>query len=165
MENFNEKLAEAFNKAGINVKDDNGNILSTQELSELFANSDTSKPYFLLNDHRLENAFKQPVADAEGYCESIPVVDLYYKYSVTEAGIKTLSLMSAMISSSLYSKYLDEEALVWDSIKQELFHYIPDERCPKIAFKGSGWQYAMKLKREYSYMDLCDIYKELVSDK
>ena len=37
MENFNEKLAEAFGKAGINVKDDNGNIMSTQEFANLFA--------------------------------------------------------------------------------------------------------------------------------
>ena len=117
----------------------------------------------LLNDPRLENAFKAPAADADGYCERIPVVGLDYKYFVNEAGIKTLSTKSAMITSSLYPKYLDEEALVWDSIKQELFHYIPDEQCPEIAFKVSGWQYALKLKKEYSYMNLCDIYKELES--
>lgn len=165
MENFNEKLAEAFAKAGINVKDDNGNIMSTQELANLFANSNTPEPDFLLNDPRLENAFKSPVADAEGYSERIPAIYTDYRYAVSDDGVKVLSLKSAMITSSLYSKYLDEEALVWDSIKQELFHYIPDEQCPEIAFKGSIWQYAMKLKEEYSYMNLCDIYKELVNGK
>lgn len=79
MENFNEKLAEAFGKAGINVKGDNGNVLSTEELAELFTMSNTSEPEFLLNDFRLENAFKQPVVDTEGYCKCIPVVGQHYK--------------------------------------------------------------------------------------
>ena len=160
MENFNEKLAEAFGKAGLNVKDDNGNIMTTQELAELFAKTNASEPFFLIDDPRFENAFKEPVADAEGYCERIPVIGLDYKFSVNETGVKTLSLKSATITSNLYSKYLDQEALVWDSIKQELFLYIPDEQCPAIAFKGSAWQYAMKLKKEYSQLNLYDIYNE-----
>lgn len=63
--------------------------------------------------------------------------------------VKTISYLSATLKSELYSKYLDEEAIVWDTATQELLLYIPDKKHPAVAFKGSRWQYARKLKKEY----------------
>ena len=45
----------------------------------------------------------------------------------------------------------DEEVLVWDSVKEELFLYVPDPNGPRVAFKGSKWQFAKRLKPEYKY--------------
>ena len=65
---------------------------------------------------------------------------------------------SAKIASTLYSRYLDEEALVWDANKQRLLLYIPDPQNPKMAFKGSGWTCAKKLKDNNGILDLADVY-------
>ena len=114
-----------------------------------------------LNDVRLEDAFKESTCDEEGRSISMPCVWDSSSYGQTPDGVKVLSLKSARSVSSLYSKYLDEMALVWDMAKQELFLYIPDDKCPTIAFKGSNWLCAKKLKVEYWDLNLYDVYKEL----
>ena len=92
----------------------------------------------------------------------MPVIGTYYGYGQTSDGVKILTKKSAKAASALYSKYLDEKALVWDSSKQKLFMYIPDTECPAVAFKGSCWQYAKRLKSEYSHLNIDDIYKEIL---
>lgn len=114
-----------------------------------------------LNDERLENAFKAPVYNNEGYAETMPCVWNSASYGQTEDGVKIISLKSATVASGLYSNYLDEEAIVWDSAKEELFLYVPDPKCPTVAFKGGNWICAKRLKMEYCYFTLYDIYLEL----
>lgn len=106
----------------------------------------------------LEDAFKTPVIDAEGRSESIPTIWDDYSYGETEEGLFTISSKSAKITSTLYSKYLDEEALVWDAHHQRFLFYIPDSQTPKTAFKGSGWTCAKKLKDPESIIGLKDVY-------
>ena len=114
-----------------------------------------------LNDERLENAFKQPEFDEEGYAPNIPGIWNSNSYGKTEDGVKIISLRSARSATGLYSQYLDEEALVWDSAKQELFLYIPDEKCPTVAFKGGSWLCAKKLKPKYCFLNIYEVYREL----
>ena len=102
-----------------------------------------------LNDERLENAFKSPECDEQGYAPRIPaIVDSNICHNLRD-DVKAISYLSATLTSDLYSKYLDEEAIVWDTTTQELLLYIPDKKHPAVAFIGSRWQYAMKLKKEY----------------
>ena len=108
----------------------------------------------------LEDAFKTPVVDAEGRSESIPVIWEDYSYGETEEGLLTISSKSAKTTSTLYSKYLDEEALVWDAHHQRLLIYIPDPKNPKVAFKGSGWTCAKKLKHPENILGLEDVYMQ-----
>jgi hypothetical protein len=115
-----------------------------------------------LNDARLEDAFKEPVYDENWYAPSMPVIWDSTRYEETTDGVKILSLKSACAASSLYSRYLDEEAIVWDAAKQELFLYIPNETCPTVAFKGGRWFCAMKLKFDYLVeLSIYDVYKEI----
>lgn len=118
-----------------------------------------------LNDERLEDAFKTPEYDEQGYAPGMPCIHNSSSYGETDEGIKILSLKSAFIASSLYSKYLDEEAIVWDAAKQELFIYVPDKKCPTVAFKGDRWLCAKRLKPEYQFSTnyLYDVYFDLLS--
>ena len=97
----------------------------------------------------------------------MPVVWVDYGYGQTQDGVKILTKRSATTASTLYSKYLDEEALVWDSLKQELFVYVPDAECPAVAFKGSSWLCAKKLKTEVIIenrdLNIYEVYKEILS--
>lgn len=97
----------------------------------------------------------------------MPVVWADYGYGQTPDGVKILTKRSATTASALYSKYLDEEALVWDSLKQELFVYVPDAECPSVAFKGSSWLCAKKLKTEAIIenrdLNIYEVYKEILS--
>ena len=106
----------------------------------------------------LEDAFKTPIVDEEGRSESLPTIWNDYSYGETEEGILIITNKSAKIASTLYSRYLDEEALVWDANKQRLLLYIPDPQNPKMAFKGSGWTCAKKLKDNDGILDLADVY-------
>ena len=106
----------------------------------------------------LEDAFKTPIVDEEGRSESLPTIWNDYSYGETEEGILIITNKSAKIASTLYSRYLDEEALVWDANKQRLLLYIPDPQNPKMAFKGSGWTCAKKLKDNNGILDLADVY-------
>ena len=106
----------------------------------------------------LEDAFKTPAVDEEGRSESLPTIWNDYSYRETEEGILIITNKSAKIASTLYSRYLDEEALVWDANKQRLLLYIPDPQNPKMAFKGSGWTCAKKLKDNDGILDLADVY-------
>ena len=134
-----------------------------QEFLEKVTNVEVSSiPTALLDDERLEDAFKAAECDEEGYSPNMPCIWDSSSYGVTDNGVKILSLRSASISSGLYSRYLDEEAIVWDAAKQELFMYVPDTECPTVAFKGSCWQYAKRLKSEYSHLNIDDIYKEIL---
>jgi len=116
----------------------------------------------LLTDSRLEDAFKRPVTDKTGYAESIPAIWASYSYGKRRDGLLILSDKSAKIKPRLYSKYLDEPAIVWDELKKKLFLYIPNPDFPKMAFKGSAWQTARKIKLEYFNLSLEDVYKQLM---
>lgn len=109
----------------------------------------------------LEVAFKTPVVDEEGRSESLPTIWNDYSYGETEEGILIITNKSAKIASTLYSRYLDKEALVWDANKQRLLLYIPDPQNPKMAFKGSGWTCAKKLKKN-NHIDLAEVYLESI---
>ena len=106
----------------------------------------------------LEDAFKTPIVDEEGRSESLPTIWNDYSYGETEEGILIITNKSAKIASTLYSRHLDEEAIVWDANKQRLLLYIPDPQNPKMAFKGSGWTCAKKLKDNNGILDLADVY-------
>lgn len=118
------------------------------------------------NDERLEDAFKTPVTDANGKCEALPAIWNDYGYGKDDDGVLYINSKSAPIMSDLYSKYLDEEALVWDTVKEELFLYTPDTSEPRMAFKGSSWQFAKRLKPEYEeFITLRDVYYEIMGRK
>lgn len=106
----------------------------------------------------LEDAFKTPIVDEEGHSDFLPTIWNDYSYGETEEGILIITNKSAKIASTLYSRYLDEKALVWDANKQRLLLYIPDPQNPKMAFKGSGWTCAKKLKDNDGILDLADVY-------
>lgn len=106
----------------------------------------------------LEDAFKTPIVDEEGRSDFLPTIWNDYSYGETEEGILIITNKSAKIASTLYSRYLDEKALVWDANKQRLLLYIPDPQNPKMAFKGSGWTCAKKLKDNDGILDLADVY-------
>lgn len=165
-EDFAAKFVSALETIGITVVDhETQEKMQRDDLEEYLRGSLVEHA---LNDDRLEDAFKTPACDENGYAEQMPVVWADYGYGQTKDGVKILTKRSAKISSTLYSKYLDEEALVWDSSKQELFVYVPDAECPAVAFKGSSWQYAKKLKIEAVAenwdLNIYDIYKEIVQN-
>lgn len=116
-----------------------------------------------LNDERLEDAFKVPVCDENGYAPTMPGILNSCSYGMGDDGVKIISLRSACSASGLYSKYLDEHAVVWDAAKQELFLYIPDIKCPTVAFKGGSWLCAKRLKSECNNLNIYDVYKEIQS--
>lgn len=116
-----------------------------------------------INDERLEDAFKEPVTNEDGECIQIPAIWNEYVYSKDDDGVLIIDKKSANIKSNLYSKYLDEKALVWDSINKRLLLYLPDQKNPQMAFKGSNWQFAKRLKSEYEeFITLRDVYYELI---
>ena len=117
-------------------------------------------------DERLQDAFKTPICNEEGYSESIPAIWNEYGYGRYEDGTLIITLRSASINSNLYSRFLDEEALVWDSNKERLLLYIPDPDEPRMAFKGSSWQFAKRLKPEYEdYITLRDVYDDIMNNR
>ena len=111
------------------------------------------------DDERFEDAFLVPETDKEGYSESIPAIDGDYGYGIYSDGVLFITSKSASLETRLYSKYLDSEALVWDSICERLLLYVPDPTEPRIAFKGSLWQFSKRLKPENEdCISLKDIY-------
>ena len=132
-----------------------------KQLQEVAKNANPTEYPSILNDERLEDAFKEPIADENGCCESIPAIWNDYGYGKYDDGVLFITLKSATIKSDLYSKYLDSEALVWDSVNERLLLYLPDPKEPRMAFKGSRWQFAKRLKPEYDdYITLRDVYYE-----
>ena len=115
----------------------------------------------VLDTSYLEDAFKTSQCDERGYAELCPVISSRYSHGETEDGIKVLSLKSAIIASSLYTRYLDEEALVWAQAEGELYLYVPDSQCPRIAFKSMSWTCARRLTSEFRHIDLRDIYQAI----
>ena len=113
-----------------------------KQLQEMAINAPKTECPFIFNDERLEDAFKEPIADENGCCESIPAIWNDYGYGKYDDGVLFITLKSATIKSDLYSKYLDSEALVWDSVNERLLLYLPDPTEPRMAFKGSRWQFA-----------------------
>ena len=114
-----------------------------------------------LKDVRLEDAFKEPVTDEDGYSEPIPAIFNDYHHTKNEDGVLILSSQGASLVTNLYSKYLDDEALVWDSNKERLLLYVPDPNEPRMAFKSPSWQFAKRLKPEFEdYITLRDVYYE-----
>ena len=119
----------------------------------------------ILQDERLEDAFITPVTDENGECEPLPAIYNDYVYGMGDDEVLILSLKSASMESNLYSKSLDDKALVWDSVRKRLLLYIPDPDAPQVAFKGSAWQYAKRLKPEYEeYISLRDVYYEYLEN-
>ena len=136
-----------------------------KELTELTRNAKDPVIPKVFDDERLEDAFKVPIYDENGYAESLPAIYGSYGYGQYPDGVKILSLRSASLETRLYSRYLDEEALVWDSVKEELFLYVPDPNGPRVAFKGSNWQFAKRLKPEYKdFISLRTIYEGNIHD-
>lgn len=136
-----------------------------KQLEEMVKNAKTPECPSILKDERLEDAFKVPECDENGYSESIPAIYGSYGYGQYPDGVKFLTLRSASLETRLYSKYLDEEALVWDSVKEELFLYVPDPNGPRVAFKGSKWQFAKRLKPEYKdSVSLRDVYESYINN-
>lgn len=127
-------------------------------LQEAAENAKASECPEIFKDERLEDAFKTPVCNEEGYSEPLPTIYNDYGYGKDEDGVFLLTSRSASMVTSLYNKYLDEAALVWDSNRERLLIYVPDPNQPKVAFKGSSWQFAKRLKQEYAnYIALKDI--------
>lgn len=158
-EDFAAKFVSALETIGITVVDhETQEKMQRDDLEEYLRGSLVEHA---LNDDRLEDAFKTPTCDENGYAEQMPVIGTCYGYSQTPDGVKIITKKSAKAASTLYSKYLNEEALVWDSSRQELFMYVPDTECPAVAFKGSCWQYAKRLKSECSHLNIDDIYQEI----
>ena len=130
-----------------------------EQFKEMVANAKEPVCPNVLNTEELEDAFKCPECNDHGEADSIPVIWKDYGYGQYTDGVCFLTARSASMASSLYSKYLDEQALVWDSNKEKLFLYEPDPQNPKVAFKGSSWIFAKKLKAEYNeYITLRDVY-------
>lgn len=164
-DDFSSKFVSALKTLSITVVDDESHTELQQDELEKFLRSSLIEQ--ALNEDRLEDAFKTPICDENGYAELMPVVWADYGYGQTPDGVKILTKRSAKTASSLYSKYLDEEALVWDSLKQELFVYVPDAECPAVAFKGSSWLCAKKIKTESIIenrdLNIYEVYKEILS--
>lgn len=164
-DDFSSKFVSALKTLGITVVDDESHTeMQQDDLEKSLRNSLIEQT---LNDDRLEDAFKTPICDENGNAEPMPVVWADYRYGQTQDGVKIITKRSTKAASTLYSKYLDEEALVWDSSKQELFVYIPDAESPAIAFKGSCWQFAKKLKIEAIIenweVNIYEVYREILS--
>ena len=135
--------------------------LKKEFLAMIEENKDRPLYPAVLDTSYLEDAFKTSQCDERGYAELCPVISSRYSHGETEDGIKVLSLKSAIIASSLYTRYLDEEALVWDQAKGELYLYVPDSQCPRIAFKSMSWTCARRLTSEFRHIDLRDIYQAI----
>jgi hypothetical protein len=135
--------------------------LKKEFLAMIEENKDRPLYPAVLDTSYLEDAFKTSQCDERGYAELCPVISSRYSHGETEDGIKILSLKSAVLASSLYTKYLDEEALVWDHAKEELYLYIPDGKCPKVAFKSMCWTCARQLTPEFRYLNMEEVYKKL----
>lgn len=137
-----------------------------KQFEEMVKNAKTPECPSILKNERLEDAFKVPIYDENVYSESLPAIYGSYGYGQYPDGVKILSLRSASLETRLYSRYLDEEALVWDSVKEELFLYVPDPNGPRVAFKGSNWQFAKRLKPEYykDFISLRTIYEGNIHD-
>ena len=143
---------------------DKDNIL--RQLQEMAQNAKAPECPAFLKDERLEDAFKEPVADENGECEPFPTIWNDYGYGQDDDEVLFITSKSAPIRSNLYSKYLDEKALVWDSNKERLLLYVPDVNQPKVAFKGSCWQFAKRLKPEYEdFITLRDVYYEIMQKR
>ena len=136
------------------------------KLKEIVSNAQEPICPDVFLDERLEDAFKISETDEEGYSEEVPIIWQDYGYGKMEDGTLVIMRRSASFVSRLYTKYLDEEALVWDQYKERLLLYLPDENEPRMGFKGSTWWFAKKLKPEYKLTcSLRDIYKEYLNQK
>ena len=109
-EDFAAKFVSALKIIGITVVDhETKKEMQRGDLEEYLRGSLVEHA---LNDDRLEDAFKTPTCDENGYAEQMPVIGTYYGYGQTSDGVKILTKKSAKATSALYSKYLDEKALV-----------------------------------------------------
>lgn len=128
-----------------------------KQFEEMIANAKEPTTPDFLNDDRLEDAFLTPETDNEGYSPEIPAIWNDYGYGKYPDGVLFITLKSASIKSNLYSKYLDEEALVWDSFKVRFLFYVTDSEKTRMAFKSSALQYAKRQKPEFEdYITLRD---------
>ena len=140
-------------------------MIDKEKMFEIFQdmvkNAKAPECPLFFEDERFEDAFKEPETDENGYSERIPAIWHDYSYKEQANGVIIITSVCAIISSNLYSRYIDTEALVWDSYDNKLLLYLPDPENPKMAFKGSRWHFAKKLKNEFLNQSLEDIYLEL----
>ena len=54
----------------------------------------------LLNDPRLEDAFKYPNCDEQGYAAVLPAIWKNYQYGQTADGVKIISKKSAIMATA-----------------------------------------------------------------
>ena len=135
-----------------------------RQLREMVENAKTPICPPVLEDERLEDAFKISETDEEGDSDESPIVWRDYSYGEMENGILVIMKCCVDFSSRLYTKFLDEKALIWDQYKERLLMYLPDEEEPRMGFKGSTWCFAKKLKPEYeSTCTLEDIYLDYLN--
>ena len=84
------------------------------------------------------------------------------RYIEQDNGVRLITTANSRVITNQYSKYLDTDALVWDSYKERLLIYISDPENPKMAFKGSSWLFAKRLRPEFADLSLEDIYLEAI---
>ena len=134
------------------------NQLKEQLIAKMETAPRPTYPDDFMNDPRLEEAFKEPETDENGYSDSLPSIWFSTLPEMEEAEILYITPDLAMTESNLYSQYLDEKAIIWDAIRKEYFFYKPNPGHPQMAFKGEmGAWIAKKLKPEYADQLLEDI--------
>jgi hypothetical protein len=133
-----------------------------QMLQEKVKNAKPPECPKVFEDMRLEDAFLNPEVNDEGYSEDIPGIWNDYSYIEQDNGVRLITTANSRVITNQYSKYLDTDALVWDSYKERLLIYISDPENPKMAFKGSSWLFAKRLRPEFADLSLEDIYLEAI---
>ena len=137
-----------------------------KQLQEMAQNANVPECPKFFKDEMLEDAFMEPVTNENGECEPLPAIWNDYGYGESDDGVLFITPKSVSITSNLYSKYLDEKALVWDSNSERLLLYVPDDNQPRMAFEGSSWLFAKRLKPEYEdYITLKDVYYKIMGKK
>ena len=88
-EDFAAKFVSALKTIGITVVDhETKKEMQKGDLEEYLRGSLVEHA---LNDDRLEDAFKTPICNKNGYAEQMPVIGTYYGYGQTEDGVKILT--------------------------------------------------------------------------
>ncbi len=119
-------------------------------------------PDILMEDTRLEDAFKKPIADKNGYCCPLPAIWYAAFPEAEDDGISIITSAHAGVVSNLYSRYLDEESIIWDAGREKLYLYKPNPQHPRLAFKsGMGVLFAKKLRPEFADLSLKDVYLQM----
>ena len=109
----------------------------------------------------LENAFKEPEVDNDGYAkETLPVVwNPCPTYMLENRCVVAASKLTT--AGNLYTQYVDEACIIVDEYQSRLLLFLPDMDCSAVAFKGGGWS-ALRVKPEFKmFLNLVNLYDEL----